>query len=53
MIMKKLFLILFGLSISASFAQETTLVLNKIDQIEFNIDGVISENEINGAKPLR
>ena len=52
MIMKKLFLILFGLYISASFAQETTLVLNKIDQIEFNIDGVISENEINGAKTL-
>ena len=50
--MKNLFLILFGLFFSASFAQQTTLVLNKIDQNKFNLDGVVSENEIDGAKIL-
>ena len=52
LIMKNLFLILFGLFFSASFAQQTTLVLNKIDQNKFNLDGVVSENEIDGAKIL-
>ena len=50
--MKKLFLILFGLYFSVSFSQETILVLNKIDQNKFNLDGVVTENEIDGAKIL-
>ena len=52
LIMKKLFLILFGLYFSVSFSQETILVLNKIDQNKFNLDGVVTENEIDGAKIL-
>tara|TARA_B100000925_G_scaffold7457_1_gene5222 strand:+ start:1267 stop:3501 length:2235 start_codon:yes stop_codon:yes gene_type:complete len=50
--MKKFLLIFFSLYFSASLAQETILVLNKIDQNIFNIDGVISEDEINKAKTL-
>ena len=50
--MKKFLLIFFSLYFSASLAQETTLVLNKIDRNIFNIDGVISEDEINKAKTL-
>ena len=50
--MKKFLLIFFSLYFSASLAQETVLVLNKIDQNIFNIDGVISEDEINKAKTL-
>ena len=50
--MKKFLLIFFSLYFSASLAQETTLVLNKIDQNIINIDGVISEDEINKAKTL-
>ena len=38
LIMKKLFLILFGLYFSVSFSQETILVLNKIDQNKFNLE---------------
>ena len=50
--MKKFLLIFSSLYFSTSLAQETTLVLNKIDQNKFNIDGVISEDEINKAKIL-
>ena len=50
--MKKFLLIIFGIYLSNSTAQETMLVLNKIDQNKFNIDGVISEEEINKAKIL-
>ncbi len=50
--MKKLLLIIFSLYFSNSTAQETKLALNKIDQNKFNIDGVLSEDEINNAKIL-
>ena len=50
--MKKFLLIIFSFYFSNSISQETTLVLNKIDQNKFNIDGVISEDEINKAKIL-
>ena len=50
--MKKFLLIIFSFYFSNSISQETTLVLNKIDQNQFNIDGVISEDEINKAKIL-
>ena len=50
--MKKFLLIIFSFYFSNSISQETTLVLNKIDQNKFNIDGVISEDEINNAKIL-
>lgn len=50
--MKKFLLIIFSLYFSTSSAQETTLVLNKIDQNTFNIDGAISEDEINKAETL-
>ena len=50
--MKKLLLIIFSVYFSTSLAQETTLTLSKIDQNNFNIDGIISNNEINNAKIL-
>ena len=50
--MKKLLLIIFSVCFSTSLAQETTLTLSKIDQNNFNIDGIISNNEINNAKIL-
>ena len=50
--MKKFLLILLGLYVSSSLGQETTLVLNKIDESNFNKDGIISEEEIQGAKIL-
>jgi len=50
--MKKLLLVIFSVYFSTSLAQETTLKLSKVDQNKFNIDGVISEDEINKAKIL-
>ena len=50
--MKKLLLVIFSVYFSTSLAQETTLTLSKIDQNNFNIDGIISDNEINNAKIL-
>ena len=50
--MKKIFLILLSLFFSFSYTQEKTLVLNKIDESNFNIDGIISDEEIQGAKVL-
>ena len=50
--MKKFLLILLGLYVSSSLGQETTLVLNKIDESNFNKDGIISDEEIQGAKIL-
>jgi hypothetical protein len=50
--MKKFLLILLGLYVSSSLGQETTLVLNKIDESNFNKDGIISDEEIQGSKIL-
>ena len=50
--MKNFFLIIFLTYYSFSLCQETTLVLNKIDESNFNIDGIISDEEIQGAKVL-
>ena len=50
--MKKLLLVIFSVYFSTSLAQETTLTLSKIDQNNFNIDGIISDNEITNAKIL-
>ena len=50
--MKNFFLIIFLTFYSFSLCQETTLVLNKIDESNFNIDGIISDEEIQGAKVL-
>ena len=47
--MKKLLLVIFSVYFSTSLAQETILTLSKIDQNNFNIDGIISDNEINNA----
>ena len=50
--MKKFLLIIFSFYFSTSLAQETVLVLNKTDQNKFNIDGIISDDEMNNAKIL-
>ena len=50
--MKRTLLFIFSLYFSNSTAQETALILNKVDQNKFNIDGVISNEEINKAKIL-
>ena len=50
--MKKFFLIIFSIYYSFSVGQEKTLVLNKIDESYFNKDGIISDEEIQGAKVL-
>ena len=50
--MKKFFLIIFSIYYSFSIGQEKTLVLNKIDESYFNKDGIISDEEIQGAKVL-
>tara|TARA_B100000900_G_scaffold343493_1_gene307237 strand:- start:506 stop:1303 length:798 start_codon:yes stop_codon:yes gene_type:complete len=50
--MKKILLIIFSIFYSTCFSQETTLVLNKIDQNKFILDGIISDDEINSAKIL-
>ena len=51
--MKKLLLLLLILNSSYSFSQENTLVLNKIQEEKFILDGVVSDQEIDGAKILR
>ena len=50
--MKKILLFILSLNFFNSTAQETELILNKIDQNKFNIDGVVSNEEINKAKIL-
>ena len=50
--MKRTLLFIFSLYFSYSTAQETALILNKVDQNKFNIDGVVSNEEINKAKIL-
>ena len=50
--MKRTLLFIFSLYFSNSTAQETALILNKVDQNKFNIDGVVSNEEINKAKIL-
>ena len=50
--MKKFFLIIFSIYCSSTLGQETKLVLNKIEENNFNMDGMISDEEIQGAKVL-
>ena len=50
--MKNFLLIIFSIYFSISLGQEKILVLNKIDESKFSIDGVISDEEIQGAKVL-
>ena len=50
--MKKLLLLFFILNSSYSFSQENILVLNKIQEEKFILDGVVSDQEIDGAKIL-
>ena len=50
--MKKLLLLLFILNSSYSFSQENILVLNKIHEEKFILDGVVSDQEIDDAKIL-
>ena len=50
--MKNFLLIIFSIYFSISLGQEKILVLNKIDESKFSIDGEISDEEIQGAKVL-
>ena len=50
--MKKLLLLFFILNSSYSFSQENILVLNKIQEEKFILDGVVSDEEIDDAKIL-
>ena len=50
--MKKLTLLLLILNSSYSFSQENILVLNKIQEEKFIMDGIVSDQEIENAKML-
>ena len=50
--MKKFFLIIFSIYCLTTLGQDTKLVLNKIEENNFNMDGIISDEEIKGAKVL-
>ena len=50
--MKKLLLLLLFLKSSYSFSQENILVLNKIQEEKFIMDGIVSDQEIENAKML-
>ena len=50
--MKKLLLLLLILNSSYSFSQENILVLNKIQEEKFIMDGIVSDQEIENAKML-
>ena len=50
--MKKFFLIIFSIYCLTTLGQDTKLVLNKIEENNFNMDGIISDEEIQGAKVL-
>ena len=50
--MKKLLLLLFILNSSYSFSQENILVLSKIQEEKFIMDGIVSDQEIENAKML-
>ena len=50
--MKSFFLIILLIYCSSTLGQDTILVLNKIEESNFNMDGIISDEEIKGAKVL-
>ena len=50
--MKNFFLIIFSIYCLTTLGQDTKLVLNKIEENNFNMDGIISDEEIQGAKVL-
>ena len=50
--MKKLLLLFLLVISSYSFSQENILVLNKIQEEKFILDGVVSDEEIDEAKIL-
>jgi len=50
--MKKLLLLLLILNSLYSFSQENTLVLSKIQEEKFIMDGIVSDQEIENAKML-
>ena len=50
--MKKIFIFLLVLNISLLHSQENILVLNKVEESKFKLDGIISDDEILGASIL-
>ena len=50
--MKKIFIFLLVLNISLLHSQESILVLNKVEESKFKLDGIISDDEILGASIL-
>ena len=51
--MKFFLLVIFSIYCLTTLGQDTVLVLNKIEENNFNIDGIISDEEIQGAKVLK
>ena len=50
--MKKILIAIIILNSCLSFSQENILVLNKVEENKFQLDGVISDDEIKDAKIL-
>ena len=50
--MKNIFIFLLVLNISLLHSQENILVLNKVEESKFKLDGIISDDEILGASIL-
>lgn len=50
--MKKIFIFLLVLNISLLHSQESILILNKVEESKFKLDGIISDDEILGASIL-
>ena len=50
--MKKIFIFLLVLNISLLHSQESILLLNKVEESKFKLDGIISDDEILGASIL-